>query len=109
MLGPLATAFPVTNGNVYAFEVEASAVFRLRRNSTNDYADGQRYFATPTFFSSTSSDFDFGVVISPAPTIPTLSQWGLIVLALLFLLSTSRTSPKAPSPFPHHNISHPSS
>ena len=87
----LTTPFPVTNGNIYAFELEhggggAGNLF-IDRNNTDDYADGIAYQDNGGGFATTTGDFDFGVMISgdPKVPVPTLGEWSLIALTLKLL------------------------
>jgi len=101
----LSTPFPVVNGNLYAFAIGSSTggfgVF-FDLNPTAGFMrvpsapDGQFHFTmsnTGTFTENNASDLVFGVnIVSPVPPppdpgvfIPTMSQWGLIILGLLIL------------------------
>ena len=83
--------FPVTaDGTVYRFEHRNNDA--LQSTATHqggggaDYADGVAY---QTFGSGTVEgdiDLDFEVnIVPPTPPVPALSEWGLIVLALLLM------------------------
>ncbi len=83
----LSTPFAVTSGSVYVFEVQSTTnSLNLAAVSTSDYADGSLYFDNGGGFNalSNSYDLDFSVEISSVD-VPTLSQWGLIILALLLM------------------------
>ncbi|MGB0932544.1 MAG: IPTL-CTERM sorting domain-containing protein, partial [Chitinophagales bacterium] len=83
----LNTPFAVNAGTIYAVEFEAVPFnsIDIKYASSNDYPTGQ-YYDDDTG-SVTSLDYDFGVTIQPSstPTVPTLSEWGLIILALSFM------------------------
>ncbi len=93
----LSTPFPVIAGNNYAFEVENGGGndWNFLLSTANDYADGNLYQDVPAFggFNSFSgapnADLDFEVNIQPSSSsstdVPTLSEWGLIILALLLM------------------------
>ncbi len=88
----LNSPFPVVAGNDYAFEIENSAgtSWDLQMNSIDDYTDGYLYQHTNGSFNDfgQAADLDFEVNIQPSssnPEVPTLSEWGLIILALLLM------------------------
>ena len=79
----LASPFPVTTTNTYRFIVDnTSGDVRLRLGQP--YSDGSRVQNN----NLQGNDLDFEVVIQPPslnPDVPTLSEWGLIILALLLM------------------------
>ncbi len=86
---PLPTPFPVIGGQTYTLEYQSAAtnIVVVGCNAC-DYPDGNRYFAIPggAFVSQPAFDMIFSVTIATAPSsIPTLSEWGLIILALLLM------------------------
>ncbi len=88
----LDTPFPVVKGMLYRFVVafEAGGQIRLSYNSGGDeYTDGHYVQGNPSYQNQywMNGDLDFQVAIqSPAnPSVPTLSEWGLIILALSFM------------------------
>ncbi|MEZ4885300.1 MAG: IPTL-CTERM sorting domain-containing protein [Chitinophagales bacterium] len=88
----LNTPFPVTGGNDYAFDITAGTNFNfIYAAALDDEPSGIFYEVFfGSFTSYTSQDLDFEVAISAAAepaaaSIPTLSQWGLIILALLLM------------------------
>lgn len=85
----LATPFAVTKGQHYAFAVGGSNIQAITfdMNPNNSSADVLFAFEidnADTFDEQMPSDLYFAVNIS-VPFIPTLSQWGLLVLGLLVL------------------------
>ncbi|MEZ4885319.1 MAG: IPTL-CTERM sorting domain-containing protein [Chitinophagales bacterium] len=86
----LNTPFPVTAGNDYAFDITPGGDLSITAQQLpSDEPSGIAYVIFGSFAQFTSHDLDFGVAISaaagPAAAIPTLSQWGLIILALLLM------------------------
>ena len=84
--------FPVVSGNDYVFDIEFGSMLDLTLDDRNDYSDGQAYIfpAGGSFMTDpTRFDMDFNLQISPAGTstssganIPTLGEWGLIILLI---------------------------
>ncbi len=88
--------FAVTAGNDYAFELTAGSDSRLNiliyNDLPDDYPNGFLYVNALGSFDTTNQlvDMDFEVVISPAANpaaaeVPTVGEWGLLILALLFM------------------------
>lgn len=84
--------FPVTAGNDYAFELkDGSGYICPKSNFPSDYPNGFYYDGFNGAFSPlVVADLDFEVAISPAASpaaaaIPTVGEWGLLILALLFM------------------------
>lgn len=85
---PLSTPFAVTAGQTYAFEIRLAGSLSLASCTTCTYPDGNRYTTSTNNTSLTNEpaiDFNFSVTIVEADSVPTLSEWGLIVLALLLM------------------------
>ncbi len=83
----LATPFPISNGTVYRFFIDFPANNFLRLQTGNDYAGGDFVADNSTHVVGTDLDFQINTQApsaSPAG-IPTLSEWGLIILALLLM------------------------
>jgi len=88
----LSTLFPaLDNGTLYRFAVKntTGGFVRVRGTAANDYPDGTLIFPSGNPISNADMDFEVNMSSSIAPqnNVPTLSQWGLIILALLFMTS----------------------
>ncbi|MFK7908644.1 MAG: IPTL-CTERM sorting domain-containing protein [Chitinophagales bacterium] len=83
----MATPFPVSSGTTYRFVVDNTSGDTQLRFTGNEYADGNLVTGGNGYANPNDLDFEINMTISAvAPTgIPTLSEWGLIVLALLFM------------------------
>ncbi|MEZ4886000.1 MAG: IPTL-CTERM sorting domain-containing protein [Chitinophagales bacterium] len=61
----------------------------MRISTTNDYGEASRSLVFSSGFAVSSFDLDFEIITQditpPPPPVPTLSEWGLIVLALLLM------------------------
>ena len=82
----LGTPFPVVDdGTMYRMVVtNTTGNFILQNNSGNDYPDGV-FVEKPSTYNATQ-DLDFRIRTQPvANLVPTLSEWGLIILALLIM------------------------
>lgn len=82
----LTTPFAVETGTLYRFVIEndGGASEMNFRGDNNDYPDGTFINVNNNY--SPSTDLDFEVQIQPNLEVPTLSQWGLINLALLLMI-----------------------
>lgn len=86
----LTTPFPVTSGNTYTFVFQNFGQFYL--SSANPYAGGQLLLDFADLAGYGIYDFAFQVwpVVAAAPatasSIPTLSEWGVLLLSLLLVL-----------------------
>jgi len=83
----LVTSFPVSSGTTYRFVVDNTSGNTRIRFTNNDYADGNLITHANGYATSNNLDFEINMT-SAAPTsagIPTLSEWGLIILALSFM------------------------
>ncbi len=87
----LANPFPVLDdGTIYRYAIQANptGVSNVRIKSdhpNNTYAGGQAVGSSGSY---ASYDFNFQVQIEPSSSggdVPTLSEWGLIILALLLM------------------------
>ena len=80
----LTTPFPVQNdGTLYRLVVaNTTGNIVLAFQSGNDFAGGD--VVQHTNVCDGTQDLDFGMIIQPN-TVPTLSEWGLIILALLIM------------------------
>ncbi|MFK7907765.1 MAG: IPTL-CTERM sorting domain-containing protein [Chitinophagales bacterium] len=83
----LTTPFPIQNdGTIYRFAVAGTAGDFQTRRTYDDYPDGNVMNQSNV---PLTSDMDFEISVQPssaAPaSIPTLSEWGLIILALSFM------------------------
>ncbi len=84
---PLTTPFPVTNGTQYAISLAEEgfpARFSMRFNN-GDILAGTNVFSGNGVDDATL-DIVFSVTIQRNPAVPTLGQWGLIVLTLLLAI-----------------------
>lgn len=85
----LATPFPISDGTLYRFFIDFPANNFLRLQTGNDYTGGN--FVADNLSLSASVDLDFQIntqppsATPPATDVPTLSEWGLIILALLLM------------------------
>ena len=82
----LTTPFPVTAGNTYTFVFQGDSYFYT--TNTNPYAGGLMVaaYADVTFAKISDLAFQVWTVAAPptsTPSIPTLSEWGVLALALL--------------------------
>ncbi len=86
----LSPPFAVTNGNDYVFEIErGSSTIEFVKSIPGDEPTGEVYHSlNGTFSNQSTRDLDFEVQVSFASSggdVPTLSEWGLIILALLLM------------------------
>ena len=90
----LSLPFPVIASTIYAFDITFGDTYHpLSTNLSqgSDYDGGQYYqlFGSFSTFSTFNTDNNFEVCISPASSgaadVPTLSEWGLLILALLLM------------------------
>ena len=86
----LTTPFSITAGQTYAFDYTVgSSIIATPGCSPCNYADGNRYFSSSpgSMFNMTSFDMNFTMQIGAAvaAAVPTLGEWGLILLSLLLL------------------------
>ncbi len=81
----LTNPFPVVAGNQYAFDVTAGSDLYFILDDSPDIPNASFYshFGV-SLFTIPTSNLEFTVQIVPAP-VPTLSEWGLIILALLLM------------------------
>ncbi|MGB1243759.1 MAG: IPTL-CTERM sorting domain-containing protein, partial [Chitinophagales bacterium] len=83
----------VISGMIYAVEFEATPdnTINYFTNTANNYAEGQFYSNESGFTPEPIIDLDFEVCVNGCPSssppagIPTLSEWGLLILALLLM------------------------
>ncbi|MEZ4885608.1 MAG: hypothetical protein R3E32_12820 [Chitinophagales bacterium] len=86
----LSIPFPVKNdGTIYRFVVDNldgdTNAMGATSSSLSNYPGGN--FVSSTHSYNSNGDLDFTVTVQPyPPTVPTLSQWGLIVLCLFFMI-----------------------
>ncbi len=85
--------FVTSDGTTYRFVVKNEDGYSaMRISTTNDFGGGSQSLVFSSGFAVSSYDLDFEIITQditppPTPTVPTLSEWGLIVLALLLMIS----------------------
>ncbi len=85
-----ATPFPVTSGTLYRMQFNSNTVspnvIKLDMSSASNYTGGNVFDDIGA--TAVGLDLNFSITLSPPTTnvpIPTLSQWGLMIFALLIL------------------------
>ncbi len=76
----MTTPVPVTVG-LHTFTLSGANSFRVRYSDSNPYADGQAFFVD-SFVSFADGYFEIQISESGDP-IPTLSEWGMIIMSLI--------------------------
>lgn len=84
----LSTPFPVSSGTLYRFVVDNTSADTRLRFTSNEYAGGALVIGSSVH--ANLNDLDFEIIIQPSSTsssaeVPTLSEWGLIILALMLM------------------------
>ena len=84
---PLTTPFPVTNATQYSFSLLGIGATSVNMNFNGaDVLAGGRFFQNTNAFGG-GFDLRFSLSIAATdPNIPTLGQWGLIILGLLLVV-----------------------